>query len=211
MNPKPPPPTYDPANYAALTLADLALFAMSRLQTQGQDLDAEEIVAACFQMFPRRFALQKYPHWPDSAMVTRRWSDLRAKGLLARHGLRLTARGLRRAARVEKMIGPPIRSASRVSEETRTSAHRYTRAVELSDAFGHFKRQGRKARLNEFDFRSMLLCTMESPAATLKRNLEQFKEQVQADGRKDLLALLEFCEAKFSHLLVEAPSRILKR
>jgi hypothetical protein len=210
MNPKPTPPTYDPTHYASLTLADLTLFAMSRL-LPGLELDPEEIVAACFQMFPKRFALKKYPHWPDSALVTRRWSDLRAKGLLAKQSLRLTARGLRRAARVEKLIGPPTRLASRVSEEGKAAAHRYTRAVELSEAFVHFKKQGQRARLNEFDFRSMLLCTMETPAATLKRNLEMFKEQVQADGRKDLLAFLDFCEAKFSHLLVEAAPRILKR
>jgi hypothetical protein len=57
----------------------------------------------------------------------------------------------------------------------------------------------------------MLLCTMESPSATLKRNLEQFKENVQTDGRTDLFAFLEFCEAKFSYLLVDAAPRILKR
>jgi len=211
MTPKSSTPTFDPEKYAALTFSDLTLFAMSHLHAPGADLDTEEIVAACFQMFPQRFSLHKYPHWPDSATVARRWSELRAKGYLAKRGFRLTARGLSRAKRVKKLIGTPVRSTSRVSEEPKASAHRYTRAVQMSDAFIQFKKQGRKARLNEFDFRSMLLCTMETPAATLKRNLEMFKEQVQADNRKDLLAFLEFCEAKFSHLLVEAPPRILKR
>ncbi len=92
-----------------------------------------------------------------------------------------------------------------------TRDSRYVKAVESSEAYHHFKRQKSKARINEFDFRSMLLCTMESSPATLARNLEQFRENVKASGRKDLAAFLEFCEAKFSYLLVEAPSRILRR
>jgi hypothetical protein len=44
---------------------------------------------------------------------------------------------------------------------------------------------------------------MESSSVTLRRNLEQFKEYVHLYGRKDLYAFLEYCEVKFSHLLVE--------
>ena len=55
--------------------------------------------------------------------------------------------------------------------------------------------------IGEFDFRSLLLCTMESPPATLARNLEQFKEYVSIYKRKDLITFLAFCEDKFSHLL----------
>ncbi len=207
-------PTFDPDAYAKLTLTDLALFAIQFLDSQAMDFSAEDVVAACFQMFPKRFSLRTYPHWPDSAMVGRRWGELRVKRYLsgsAAQGLKLTARGARRAAKVEKTLGRPIRQRSRERAEPVTRDSRYVKAVESSEAYHHFKRQKSKARINEFDFRSMLLCTMESSPATLARNLEQFRENVKASGRKDLAAFLEFCEAKFSYLLVEAPSRILRR
>jgi hypothetical protein len=207
-------PTFDPDAYAKLTLTDLVVFAIQSLHGQEVNVLAEDVVAACFQMFPKRFSLRAYPHWPDSAMVGRRWSDLRARRYLsgnAGQGFNLTAKGTRRAAKVEKMIGRPIRLRSRERAEPLARDSRYVKAVETSEAFHHFKRQKSKARINEFDFRSLLLCTMESSPATLARNLEHFKENVRANGRKDLVAFLEFCEAKFSHLLVEAAPRVLKR
>ena len=209
-------PTFDPEKYAKLTLTDLALFAIHALGEQESDFSAEDVVAACFQMFPKRFSLRTYPHWPDAAMVGRRWGELRAKRYLsgrAAPGLKLTAKGTRRAARVEKALGRPIRQRSRARAEPvpMTRDSRYVKVVESSEAYHHFKRQKNKARINEFDFRSMLLCTMESSSATLARNMEQFKENVQASGRKDLAAFLEFCEAKFGYLLVEAAPRVLKR
>lgn len=206
-------PTFDPDIYAKLNLADLAAFAIHSLESQNVDFSAEDVVAACFQMFPKRFALRTYPHWPDSAMVGRRWAELRAKGWLSSIRLKLTARGMRRAEKVGKMLGRPIRQRSRVRAEPVpvTRDGRYVKAVEASEAYHHFKRQKNKARINEFDFRSMLLCTMESSPATLARNLEMFRDNVRANGRKDLAAFLDFCEAKFSHLLVEAAPRVLKR
>jgi hypothetical protein len=199
-------PAFDPAVYVKITLTDLTVFAIHVLHSQGLDLDAEEIISACFLMFPKRFSLRKYPHWPDSAVVGRRWGDLREKGYLVgttATGFKLTAKGFRHAAKVGKMLGGGTSPKSRVNVEVRTKAGRYVRAVETSEAFVHFKKKGRKAKINEFDFRSMLLCTMESSPATLARNLEQFKEYVQLYERKDLFAFLEYCEVKFSYLLVE--------
>ncbi len=206
-------PTYDADACAKLTLADLVAFAIQSLQSRETDFSAEDVVAACFQMFPKRFSLRNYPHWPDSAMVGRRWAELRAKGWLSGARLKLTAKGARRAAKVKGMLGRPIRQRSRerAGPVPVTRDGRYVKAVESSEAYHHFKRRKSKARINEFDFRSMLLCTMESSPATLARNLEQFRENVKASGRKDLAAFLDFCEAKFSHLLVEALPRVLKR
>lgn len=204
-------PAYDPAKYATLTLPDLTAFAIHALEQREADFAAEDVVAACFQMFPKRFSLRNYPHWPDSAVVGRRWTELRNKGWLSNAKLKLTARGARRAEKVGKLLGRPIRQRSRERSEPLRRDGRYVKAVEASEAWHRFKRQKDKARINEFDFRSMLLCTMESSPATLARNLEMFRDNVQANGRKDLAAFLDFCEAKFSYLLVEAPPRILKR
>jgi hypothetical protein len=170
--------------------------------------------------------MRKYPQYPDSGIVSRRWSDCKSKGYLkgnATKGFEITARGIKRAEKVEKLLGTPLKPVrvekARVVEpavpekeavhpELKAHAKKYVRSIEMSDAYKHFKKG---TPLNEFDFRSMLLCTMESPPTTLARNLNQFKEYVNIHKREDLLSFLEFCESKFSSLLGVASQQVEKK
>ncbi|HEU0296186.1 MAG TPA: hypothetical protein VFR47_25850 [Anaerolineales bacterium] len=210
------PPTFDPDTYAKITLNDLVMYSTYFLHQQGSEITSEDIISACFLLFPRRFALRKHPHWPDSGMVTRHRSLCKGKGYLrgsANTGFQITAKGIRRAEKVEKSLGKlrkpipktkkpvvPISStpAGTIHPELKAYARKYVRSIEMSDAYKHYKK---RTPLNEFDFRSLLLCTMESPPATIARNLEQFKEYVNIQDRKDLSSFLEFCGEKFSYLL----------
>ena len=194
------PPKFDPTNYFSITLNDLVIYSIYYLHKQGSEIASEDIISACFVLFPKRFSLQKYPQWPDSAVVSRRWSDFKSKGYLlgsAIKGFKITARGIKHAEKVEKSLGK-AQPAPAARTEMKTRAGRFVRSIETSDAHTRYKK---KLEINEFDFRSLLLCTMESPPATLTRNLEQFKEYVDIYERRDLIIFLEFCEDKFSHLL----------
>ncbi len=221
--PKPStPPRFDSENYSKVILNDLVVYSVHYLHKQGHDVTSEDIISACFVLFPKRFSMRKYPQYPDSGIVSRRWSDCKSKGYLkgnATKGFAITARGIKRAEKVEKLLGEPLKpvrvekatsspkgkvekpavpARETVHPELKAHAKKYVRSIEMSDAYKHFKKG---APLNEFDFRSMLLCTMESPPTTLARNLNQFKEYVNIHERKDLLSFLEFCEGKFSSLL----------
>jgi hypothetical protein len=211
------PPRFDPLYYTKLVLSDLVLYSVYHLHKQGLETASEDIISTCFILFPRRFSLKKYPQYPDSSVVSRRWGECKRKGYLrgnAAGGFQITARGIRRAEKVEKLLGRPLRPVraamvrggeaavpgkeAAIHPELKSRARKFVRSIEASDAYRHFKKG---APLNEFDFRSLLLCTMESPPATLARNLNQFKEYVNIHDRKDLLSFLEFCEGKFSSLL----------
>jgi hypothetical protein len=210
-------PQFDPDGYAKTPLNDLVVFSIHSLHRKGSAIPAEDIISACFVLFPRRFSLRKYPQWPDSAAVSRRWSDCKSKGYLrgnAVQGFQLTARGVKRAEKIEKSLGKakikplprskpklPLQPVLTVHPELKARAKKYIRSIESSDAYRHYKR---KAPINEYDFRSLLLCTMESPPATLARNLDQFKDYVRIHDRMDLLTFLESSEEKFSHLLKTA-------
>ncbi|MEW6401897.1 MAG: hypothetical protein AB1649_08865 [Chloroflexota bacterium] len=202
-------PKFDPAVYTKMTLNDLVVYSIYHLYRQGGEITSEDIVSACFTLFPKRFSLRKYPQWPDSAVITRRWSDLRNKGYIVGNtakGFKLTARGIRFAQKLSRMLGsqatsqPQTRTRS-IPPEVKTRAGRFVRAMETSDAFRRFKKYGIHAEVGEFDFRDLLLCTMESPAAVLERNLEQYKEYAGIYDRQDLLTFLNFCEDRFAHLL----------
>jgi hypothetical protein len=208
------PLPFDPAAYAQINPNDLMVYAVHALHKPGAEIAAEDIVHACFALFPERFALRNYPQWPDSALVSRRWRECKHKGYLkgnALKGFQLTVRGGKRAEKLEQVLGrvkrgvPPTSKpkvekvpAQKVHPELKARAKKYVRSIETSDAYKHFKKG---QPINEFDFRSLLLTTLESPPATLARNLAQFKEYVNIHARADLLSFLEFTEGKFSHLL----------
>jgi hypothetical protein len=137
-------------------------------------------------------------------VVSRRWSDCRNKGYIIGStvkGFKLTPKGIRFAQKVGESLGGQRLVAHRLPTEVRTRAGRFVRSIETSDAFVHYKKNGKNSKISEFEFRSMLLCTMESSSETLKRNLEQFKEYVSLYERKDLLSFLDLCEDKFSYLV----------
>jgi hypothetical protein len=197
-------PKFDPAIYSKIALTDLLVYSIYYLYNQGSEITSEDIISACFLLFPKRFSLRKYPHWPDSAVVSRRWSDCRSKGYIVGStvkGFKLTAKGFRFAQKVGKALGGKRPVAHRIPTEVKTRAGRFVRSIETSDAFIHYKKNGRNSRISEFEFRSMLLCTMESSSETLKRNLDQFKEYVSIYNRRDLSSFLDLCEDRFSHLL----------
>ena len=170
--------------------------------------------------------MRKYPQYPDSGIVSRRWSDCKSKGYLkgsATKGFQITARGIKRAEKVEKVLGKPLKpvrvekprkakpavpAKEAIHPELKAHAKKYVRTIEMSDAYKNFKKG---LPINEFDFRSLLLCTMESPPTTLARNLNQFKEYVNIHARKDLSSFLEFVEGKFSSLLGNTDKPVEKK
>lgn len=209
------PPKFDTEVYAKIALNDLVVYSMHFLHTQGIAITGEDIVAACFTLFPERFSLRKYSYWPDSSVVSRRWSDCRRKGYLTgsvANGFKLTAKGSKFAEKVEKTLGGLHPTSMDVAPTgVRTRAGKFVRAMETSDAFRDYRKHGRHAKFNEFEFRSMLLCTLESTPETLKRNLEQFRDYADINTRQDLITFLNFCEDKFAFLLNPPKKRAAKK
>jgi len=91
--------------------------------------------------------------------------------------------------------------ASPITKEVKERAGKFTRMMERSDAYLHYKKHASNSKISEFDFRSLLLCTMESSPETLARNVELFKGYAGINNREDLTMFLNFCEDRFSYLL----------
>lgn len=205
-------PTFSPEIYSRIAMNDLVTYAVYHLSQSGKEINTEDIVAACFLLFPKRFQMRTYPQWPDSEVVAKRWVDCRHRGLIlgkTATSFSLTPTGLSLAEKVsEQLTGkrPHFNrpGSNKVSGETRTRAGRFVKSLENSDAYKLFCSQQEEAKISEFDFRSMLLCTMESSASTLSKNLDQFKQYVAVYERTDLIVFLDFCAKKFTHLLTEA-------
>ncbi|MDO8754021.1 MAG: hypothetical protein Q7J80_09030, partial [Anaerolineales bacterium] len=106
-------------------------------------------------------------------------------------------------------IAPAV--ASHISREVKAKAGKVIRLMESSDAYHLYKKNGSKSRISEFDFRSLLLCTMESSPETLARNVNLFKGYVNIHNRHDLTTFLNFCEVSFASLLKPTGRKINKK
>jgi len=210
--------TFAPELYQDISLNDLVMYAVYVLAETKNEINAEEIVAACFLLFPARFHLRGYSQWPDSTVVNKRWLDCRDRGYITGStagGFSITPKGLEVAETTASVMSGKRRHFSRrtpskLTAEARTRAGRFIRSLEASDAYKQFQREAETANISEFDFRSMLLCTMESSAATLNSNLEQFKQHASLYERQDFVDFLEFCRRKFASVLSEkVPSQKL--
>ena len=105
--------------------------------------------------------------------------------------------------RVEKAQPAPTPA----SREEKARAGKFIRAMEGSDAYRLYRKNGSNSKISEFDFRSLLLCTMESSGETLARNLELFKGYARMQGREDMLQFLNHCGEYFSSLLKTSPEK----
>ena len=203
---------FSPDIYGRIALNDLVTYAVYFLSQTGREISAEDIVAACFKLFPARFHLRGYAQWPDSTVVNKRWVDCRDKGFLqgsTAAGFSLTAKGLELAEKTGAILSGKQRQFAKpglgkVSGEMRTRAGRFVKSLESSEAYQKFCAAGSADTIAEFDFRNMLLCTMETSASTLRNNLEQFRQYASLYQRKDLLDFLDCCQSKFASLLSEA-------
>ena len=108
----------------------------------------------------------------------------------------------------DKIAAPAI--PSHISKDEKIKAGKFVRLMERSDAYVQYKKNGKNSKIGEFDFRSLLLCTMESSRETLAKNMGLFKGYAGIHNRQDLLIFLGYCEKKFSYLLA-VPQKQLKK
>ena len=111
--------------------------------------------------------------------------------------------------KVEKVIAPV--AVIQVSKEEKAKAGKVVQVMERSDAYRQYRKSGDKSKISEFDFRSLLLCTMESSPETLARNVNMFKGYANIQNRQDLVVFLNFVEGSFSSLLNSSGKKLAKK
>ena len=104
-------PKFEADIYSKIPSGELIVFAIHYLIEQKIEITLEDIVPVCFLLFPHKFGLKRYPKWPDSAYVGRRWGDIRRKRYVTTSeylGYRLTSKGSNLVKRVEKVLGVTV-------------------------------------------------------------------------------------------------------
>ena len=109
----------------------------------------------------------------------------------------------KKQVQVKKEAAKPVKMevVVSVSKEEKIKAGKVMHLVEKSDAYKLYKKNGKQAKISEFDFRNMLFTTMESSSETLTRNVLLFKKYANIHSRNDLIKFFDFCEEFFAKLL----------
>ena len=105
-------PNFNPEKYTTIASNHLVVYSIYSLYKDGDEISAEDIISACFMLFPKKFSLRTYPQWPDSALIGRRLHDCEKSGWLTvriETGFKLTAKGIRLAEKVAKELGVTLR------------------------------------------------------------------------------------------------------
>ena len=191
------------ANCEKIALNELVVYGAYRLLSTDNEINTENLVAVCFFLFPNRFCLRGYSEWPDSSVVNKRWVDCRDKGFLVgstAKGLTLTPDGISLAQLVQKKLvngktGNNSGSSDLVvTKDLRTRAGRIINFLEQSDAYKYYEDPDSREAPTEFDYRSVLQCTMESSEDLLRKNvalMRQYAEVYERGEIQDFLSQVE--------------------
>lgn len=194
--------------YLSLPLNDLVLYAIGVVAQIKSEINYADIIAAAYMLFPKKFYLEGYNNWPDSNIINKRIVDLRHRNSISgsvAQGFSLTLKGQKlinditnRLSSKQKFI--PKTNIKNISDN-RTRARRFQKHITSSEAYNIYKENKNLLDINEYQFRSMLFCPMESPLEELRTNLTNLKEHILLLQNEELIDFLDKCKSHFTNIL----------
>lgn len=194
---------FQPENYLGVNYDDLLVYALHSLEKGGKIGTFENLVAECFQLFPRRFSLPGHLNWPDASLVEKSWVRCRTdKGWLRGNkatGFGLTDTGKDRAFTVSRLLGKTTDNKEDLgivkgrNSGRRTQSSRVVGYLEKHPLFKRYLHDKEKAQIEDEELLDMLYCTSATEPYYRKQVLAQLEEHVKVYKRKDLINFLRFC------------------
>ena len=93
--------------YKKVSINDLILFGIFSVAESKKKCSFETLTHKCFTLFPKVFAIQKYPKWPDTRKLDRPLRTLRDEKMITgspKNLFSLTKKGKKRALEVAKVF-----------------------------------------------------------------------------------------------------------
>lgn len=200
----------DESVYRDISLDELVVYSVYCLNEDKVEATFENIVAKSFELFPKKFTLVGYPHWPDSARVNKAWlrcrSDFKYIIGSVKSGFKLTSKGLKAVKRVQQKIKSSNRQIKNLKKrvlEERTREESFINQIEKSPIFKQYQEERNNIKLSEYEFCDLLYCTLESPFSARKNNLDLLKGYAETLNRASILNFLNFCETEYKEFLFE--------
>ena len=191
--------------YSSMGMNDLVLYAMLQIDGDIKALEFEDIAAACFLLFPLKFAMEKYKDWPDAVRVNKRVVDLRSLGFITGNntaGYLLAISGKERAMVTMNKLKLTNSGKNKSRRATSPKASQLINMIQNQDSFQRFLHKREKAEITEGEFRRLLSSPIGTAPRKIRQNLEHVKSLITSgDKEKEIHDFLKFCEQQFSALM----------
>lgn len=194
---------FEEDKYKNIDLDHLIMYVIGKLNDIGVNLSYENAVVAAFKLFPKKFSLLGYNHYPDSDRVmnclnrcilnNRRWLDGKVK-----HGFIITERSKIIIQTAEDMLEGKIIKENKTQSNTRRK-EMLLDEIKKSPAFNKYIK-GEKEKINKSDICYLLQGTLDSPISLLSNNLSVLKSYATELEQHENIAFLKFIEEKFNNI-----------
>lgn len=192
------------AKYQNVDLNHLVMYAVGQLETIAADLSFENVVAASFKLFPKKFSLLGFPSYPDAKRVhdclfrctfkANQWL-----GGKTRQGFVITDRSKAFIKEAEDLLYGLRAKKTRVTSKTRRKEF-LLEEVLSSPAYLKYA-NGQGDSITEGDFCFLLQGTLDSSRETLSKNLAVLKSFAGELQQGDILKFLDWLEDRFKDFL----------
>lgn len=194
-------------SYEGLDLTGLAAYAIKRLQDLMIPTTFENLVVTLFRLFPAKFSLHGYEHYPDAARVGRTLLQLApkyrnwARGSVQK-GFGLTQSGVAKADAIAAALatgGSPSPSERRASRPRTMDLSKDLKVIENSRLFQEWS-TGILDPAASAEVIDMLGAYAYSPAKALRGRVLSLENAAKQVGRDDLLSFLQAIKREYSAL-----------
>ena len=186
---------YNKKIYPKIPLNELVIYSLYKLSEEKKNISRQDLIAACFTMFPQRFSLSGYDEWPDTNYIQIRLLDCKNRGFLngsPQHGYKITSIGKQLAKITEKKLktGKFLVRKGFDKIDKRTKSNRIIRVLFDSTAYKKYKEK-KLDKINEFDFRELLHCTMSSSLRDLQLSLDKLNVLAKEINNNETIVFLK--------------------
>ena len=184
--------------YSDISLDELVTYCVYMIQKEGKESTFENIVAKCYELFPDKFSLVGYPHWPDSARVNKSWLRCRTdKGWIkgtVKGGFYLTELGENIIERVKtRLKHGDIHRRIIKSKKARDRYESIVLYIKESPEYNKFL-ENKNYNLSISELKSFLKGTLETPKRILIQHLHLFFDAANTYNEKDIIRFLDHCK-----------------
>lgn len=201
---------FDEFRYHTINLDHLVMYAVGQVEKLHADISFENVVAATFALFPKKFSLLGFPEYPDSNRIGKCLWRFTSKarqwlGGKSRHGFFVTDRSRQIVAQTESLLsGLSVRKTGATSQTRRKES--ILAEVSSSPAYHKFC-DGKLDSISEADFCYVLQGTLDTSKDTLKENLATLIKFAEELRHSEVLRFAKWLEERFVHFMFKAVSQ----
>jgi hypothetical protein len=196
----------EPQRYDGIDLDHLLLVSVDEIQNRGMPVTFENIVAASFMLFPKKFSLIGYPQWPDGKRVhdaifhctykTKQWLAGKKK-----HGYSFTAKGLEELEKTRAWIDNTAQISKQAPSKTRR-AEKLADHIKSAAAYTKYSSDD-ESSISKSDICALLQVTLDTPMEILQSNHNTLRASMEELGRIDLVTFLDWMAPRIPRLMGE--------